>query len=362
MKAKLIQRVTFTSLLAIGVSILAIGGAVTDTAKLGVLVVDDITAKPIPNVKVTGIFKNDNGWLAFKGSADPDMDTARTDAKGRCRVSGRTNCGYASCIIAAEVTGYYWHDQGDGHCFRQKNALGIWQPDNLVVTVRLQRVEHPIPLLVKYVSAASRVSRSKDIFPKGEKVVRYDLVMGDWLPPVGKGKVADVEFTRHPRKTLYEMETSCYDGKIKVQAFRDSMTVKFLGEGNGLVELHPPPRLGLMIRAAPETGYSPEYECWAQLDFWKPEPRSFARSKETSSYNENRCFCFRIRTRRDERGKIVEAYYGKIYGDIFFSREVTNVCMLYYLNPKPLDRNLEWDQKTNLCSENDPSYEFEFRP
>lgn len=35
MKAKLIQRVTFTSLLAIGVSVLAIGGAVTDTAKLG---------------------------------------------------------------------------------------------------------------------------------------------------------------------------------------------------------------------------------------------------------------------------------------------------------------------------------------
>ena len=335
--------------------------ALFDTAKLGVFVVDDVSGMPVKDVLVRGAFENYHGWDAVKGAPPPNECFARTDAKGCCKVRGRTNNGEAGAAVEEAPSGYYCPHSGEGFSFRKKNALGIWQPDNLVVTIRLQRVEHPIPMFVKYVSNASRVSRSKNIFPT-ENVVRYDLVMGDWLPPVGKGKVADVEFTRHPRKTLYEMETSGYNGKRKIPAFRDSMTVKFLGEGNGLVELHPPPRLGLMIRAAPETGYSPEYECWAQLDLWKPEPRSFARSKETSSYNENRCFCFRIRTRRDERGKIVEAYYGKIYGDIFFSREVTNVCMLYYLNPKPLDRNLEWDQKTNLCSENDTSYEFEFRP
>ena len=30
-------------------------------------------------------------------------------------------------------------------------------------------------------------------------------------------------------------------------------------------------------------------------------------------------------------------------------RGVISVRFLYYLNPAPLDRNLEWDMKTNLC-------------
>ncbi len=42
----------------------------------------------------------------------------------------------------------------------------------------------------------------------------------------------------------------------------------------------------------------------------------------------------------DERGNIVSAHYGKIYGDFMqFS---------YYLNPTPNDRNVEFDPKQNL--------------
>lgn len=28
---------------------------------------------------------------------------------------------------------------------------------------------------------------------------------------------------------------------------------------------------------------------------------------------------------------------------------VTKIAFIYYFNPKPLDRNLEWDMKNNLC-------------
>ena len=342
MKLRMIKHMAIATVLAVGMS------AYSDIAKLGVLVVDDTTGRPIPNVKVTGIFHKDNGWLRVKGPPEPDFDEVVTDANGRCRVWGRTNIGKVFCSIDSELPGYYWEMQGDGHNFRSKNFLGIWQPDNLVVTIRLQRVEHPIPLFVKYVSNASPVSGSRDIFPRGEDTVRYDLVMGDWLPPVGHGKVADVAFTRHPRKKLYELEKQKFEEKKKYVAYRDSMTVEFLGEDNGLKELSPSPDLGLRIRTAPETGYSSTYESWHQNDF--VDGFVVAR-KVTKSYDENRCFCFRIRTRHDENGKIVEAYYGKIYGDIYFSWGVSNVCMLYYLNLTPLDRNLEWDRKTNLNPE-----------
>ena len=50
---------------------------------------------------------------------------------------------------------------------------------------------------------------------------------------------------------------------------------------------------------------------------------------------------------------MIEAYYGKIYGDINFEGSFMTgfkrVKFLYYFNPESLDRNLEWDMKNNFC-------------
>ena len=315
-----------------------------DLAKVGAFVVDDKTGAPLRNVPVVGYFSiKVNGWLAFKGGEPPNRDSAVTDVNGRCRLRGRTNCGDVGCWVEKPPFGYYAPRRGWGWTFQRKNLLGIWQPDNLVATIRLQRVERPIPLFIKRVTKAERGGFTADIFPKGEDTLRYDLLMGDWLAPVGTGRVADVTFTRHPREDLGE---GVNGADVRGPSYRDSMTVRFPGEGNGIVELHPPPSLRLRIRTAPEDGYRPEYLCWKGRD---------KTLEHVGSYDENRCFCFRIRTRRDDRGRIVGAYYGKIYGDITFVYQfrpefvpVASVCMSYYLNPTPLDRNLEWDRKTNL--------------
>ena len=314
-----------------------------DIARFGVFVVDDKTGKALKNVSVMGVFDVNNGWFAVKGSDGPNLDRAVTDVNGRCRLRGRTNCGNIGCWVEKPPSGFYPCPQGWGRRFSEKNLLGIWQPDNLVATIRLQRVEHPIPLFVKRVAKVSRGEFTADIFPKGEDTLRYDLLMGDWLAPVGTGRVADVTFTRHPREDLGE---GVNGADVRGPSYRDSMTVRFPGEGNGLVELHPPPSYRLRIRTAPEDGYRSEYLCWRGTN---------RKLEDDSNYDENRCFCFRIRTRRDDRGRIVGAYYGKIYGDITFVYQfrpefvpVASVCMSYYLNPTPLDRNLEWDRKTNL--------------
>ena len=314
-----------------------------DIARFGVFVVDDKTGKALKNVSVMGVFDVNNGWFAVKGSDGPNLDRAVTDVNGRCRLRGRTNCGNIGCWVEKPPSGFYPCPQGWGRRFSEKNLLGIWQPDNLVATIRLQRVERPIPLFVKRVAKVTRGVFTADIFPKGEDTLRYDLLMGDWLPPVGTGRVADVTFTRHPREDLGE---GVNGADVRGPSYRDSMTVRFPGEGNGLVELHPPPSYRLRIRTAPEDGYRSEYLCWRGTN---------RKLEDDSNYDENRCFCFRIRTRRDDRGRIVGAYYGKIYGDITFAYQfrpefvpVASVCMSYYLNPTPLDRNLEWDRKTNL--------------
>ena len=311
-----------------------------DIARFGVFVVDDKTGKALKNVSVMGVFDVNNGWFAVKGSDGPNLDRAVTDVNGRCRLRGRTNCGNIGCWVEKPPSGFYPCPQGWGRRFSEKNLLGIWQPDNMVATIRLQRVERPIPLFVKRVAKVTRGVFTADIFPKGEDTLRYDLLMGDWLPPVGTGRVADVTFTRHPREDLGE---GVNGADVRGPSYRDSMTVRFPGEGNGLVELHPPPSYRLRIRTAPEDGYRSEYLCWRGTN---------RKLEDDSNYDENRCFCFRIRTRRDDRGRIVEAYYGKIYGDILmytgYNFIVCGVKFLYYLNPTPLDRNLEWDRKTNL--------------
>ena len=310
-----------------------------DVAKVGVFVVDDRTGEPMKDVSVTGSFRMDNGWLAFKGGEPPNRDSAVTDVNGRCRLRGRTNCGRMGVWARNPPSGYYAPRRGWGRRFSEKNLLGIWQPDNLVATIRLQRVEHPIPLFVK----ACKLDVKREIADVNGGRFAFDLMAGDWLPPFGEGKVADIEFARLPHEDL---GSGMNDSDVRGTSFRDSMAVRFPGEGNGLVESNPAPNLRLRIRTAPEDGYRPDYLCWTGRN---------RKLEYVGSYDENRCFCFRIRTRRDDRGRIVEAYYGKIYGDITFVYQfrpefvpVASVCMSYYLNPTPLDRNLEWDRKTNL--------------
>ena len=310
-----------------------------DVAKVGVFVVDDRTGEPMKDVSVTGSFRMDNGWLAFKGGEPPNRDSAVTDVNGRCRLRGRTNCGRMGVWARNPPSGYYAPRRGWGRRFSEKNLLGIWQPDNLVATIRLQRVERPIPLFVK----ACKLDVKREIADVNGGRFALDLMSGDWLPPFGEGKVADIEFARLPHEDL---GSGMNDSDVRGTSFRDSMAVRFPGEGNGLVESNPAPNLRLRIRTAPEDGYRPDYLCWTGRN---------RKLEYVGSYDENRCFCFRIRTRRDDRGRIVEAYYGKIYGDITFVYQfrpefvpVASVCMSYYLNPTPLDRNLEWDRKTNL--------------
>ena len=326
--------------------------AFLDVAKLGVLVLDESTGLPVKDVLVRGGFENYHGWLAVKGAPPPNEDFVRTDADGRCTVRGRTNNGEAGAAVEEAPSGYYCPYFGEGFTFRRKNILGIWQPDNLVVTIRLQRVEHPIPLFVKNAKLKGK-DGYRGMFPEGLDTIKYDIMEGDWLPPVGKGKVADVEFTRHPRKILGEVEILAYGGKVKHEAYRDSMSIRFTGEGNGLVEMNYLPGARLRVRSAPCTGYRRDYLRWEGCK--KIYAAGGWGLDSESNYDEKKCFCFRIRTLRDDRGRVVEAYYGKIYRDFYVGYEtrpatkIESAGFFYYLNPTSLDRNLEWDRKTNLC-------------
>lgn len=308
------------------------------TAKVTALVVDEISGEPIEGAMVSGVFEIEcNPWERVKGSPSPNIDRKQTDKDGRCILTGKTNNGEVSCLLRGGIDSHYWVMQGGGYTFKSKNLFGAWQPDNVVVTIKLQRVEHPIPLWVK----RELLNVKREIANINGGKFSYDLMMGEWLPPFGKGKFADMEFTRIPHQDFGEVVGVA---GVKGHSYRDAVSVKFVGADNGLVECKPPSGSCLKIRTAPEDGYKPDYECWRGKG---------SDLKYEMSYDEKRCFSFRIRTRRNDKGEIVEAYYGKIYSDIKiytgYDHGIHGVLFAYYFNPASLDRNLEWDRVNNLC-------------
>lgn len=202
--------------------------AVADTATFNACVVDDECGQSLKDVLVEASFSNDNGWKAWTESAPVYRDRKKTDSHGFCRLSGKTNIGRAGCWVGAPPSGYY-RAGGRSFRFQKKDLFGVWQPDNLVATIRLQRVGHPIPLRVKRVG--DHINRSRVGHVDGTNTVfKYDLVMGDYLPPDGRGEVADLVFDSR----LTSITATNVHRRARV--FYDFENVaSFPGDGNGLI-------------------------------------------------------------------------------------------------------------------------------
>ena len=313
-----------------------------DKAYIKAMVLDRCSEAPIQGVEVKAWFKVDIGWRAWSEPTPIITDVKTTDSCGICGLEGRTNVGHISCEVVNPPSGYYGAYGGDFQ-YNRKSLFGVWQPDNLVVTIKLQRVEKPIPLFVKQIFSRASASVSSNYFDIGKGKMQFDLLKGSFLPPIGRGEYADICFTRLEREDL-GIGTN-FNGRTSL-AYRDGMMVEFLGDGNGLIEIPSKKTDGIKIRTAPLEGYKADYLVT------KGKDKSV---KYFTSSNPDRNFAFRIRTKKDADGRIVSTYYGKIYGDIVIKKPygveelVAAPSFMYYLNPKPLDRNLEWDMKTNLC-------------
>jgi len=192
--------------------------------------------------------------------------------------------------------------------------------------------------------------------------LRLDCMLGDYLPPVGTGVVADVEFRRKVEEKM--------NGDLRLK-YHGEMTTTFLGDGNGLVEVVPNPGSRLKIRSGIDADFEREHVSWIKEDLLSTK-YVYLQYATTNSLNRSRCYCFRIRTIKDDSGAVTNAYYGKIYGDIYFAhaydetREenaqkiyIARPSLLYYINPTPMDKNLEFDCRHNLCPGQRGSYSFD---
>ena len=229
--------------------------------------------------------------------------------------------------IYAEIGGYF-EKQGyygsKGKIWEWNDVDGRVPPVKTNFTVVLKRMIEAVPMKKREIIVYS---------PRLNEPIGFDLEIGDWVFPDGKGIIKDILFTMNTNYVLEHHE------------FLYHLSAEFPGEHNGIQsflfpvygnvsghcmqsDLPPPP-------IAPETGYDKMYEFFIQ------QPSS---TKRISSFVERRKWIFRTRTEVDDDGKIIAANYGWAVKDITISGKPDGSIgfwIIYYYNPDPHSRSLE---------------------
>lgn len=286
----------------------------THTAKITVRVVDEY-GRPLTNAPVfTSVV--DHYEAAEFGEAPVFRGiTVPTDEHGIAVITAPGAPGDFTYTVR-NAPGFYL-DSGTFH-FKELKA-GQWQPWNPTVELVLKAIGVQAPMYAR---------RLFDIaIPAQSKPVGYDLTAGDWVAPYGKGETPDFIFQLDTKITNY-------------------LTLRFSNVGDG-IQFVASTGGGLPLpRLAPSDGYQTTLSRWVWIEHGSRNNRPFV--ERDSDYRSDANYFFRVRTKQDANGKIASALYGKIYGD--FSEDIQNgrINCIYYLNPEPNSRNMEFDPKRNL--------------
>ena len=158
-------------LFALSAALLPVG---LSARELTVKTVDAFTGVPVPGITVkTTIFNGQNPWIAFTRTADD---------KGEFRLKRRE---FLNVTFGIEETD---RNYCTGNVVKKFDGKAD--------------VEVSVPVALKGKPAKLKIAEVKLNFPPDKDEMRFDFLKGDWLPPEGKGEVADVVFRRMPRIQL----------------------------------------------------------------------------------------------------------------------------------------------------------------
>lgn len=281
--------------------------------KYTVRVVDAETGLPITNalVKTTFTQKRDP-W--GKGVGKSNRVEVPVDQNGEAILSGRTiQIGKGGTAFADE----YYADVGSFRFTGKSIALNRWEPWNPTVEIKMRPKKNPVSMVHK------KMLRKK-IPAAADGSIGYDLEIGDWIAPHGKGKITDFLFTI----------TKVNDPKEGIR-----YALSFSNPLDGIQEYVPPEGLRssyIFPYQAPTSGYMPTLEKYRLLAYpvLKDYPANNLKNDKSINY------IFRTRTKVDEDGNIVSANYGRIKGEVTIFLNNT-IDLGYWFNPEPNNRSLE---------------------
>ena len=256
------------------------------------LQVADQTGNPVPAAQCIVQFnKADSGKV--------EVVTGQTNADGAFKATANT---LESLYVEVNKSGYY-----------QARLYDISGSQDLNQVIKLPRKINPTALYVRHHTG----NQSEGLkFPKNNQWYSYDLKVGDWVQPQGKGIVADVKMRLHCDK---ESLAQTY---LELEAIDTSAGFHSVDEIISYSELKLP-------HQAPESNYAKTLVI------------------NGADWENYRGLFYRSRVQLDKDSKVISAHYGKIQGPITINRQ-GSVGMTHYFNGTPNDRNLEFDPSKNL--------------
>lgn len=255
---------------------------------------------------------------------DKNQDSkGQTNKEGVATVSGIAQQDYK---LSAEKPGYY-RTQGPRRGINDEKSFPQYAVGVQKIEMELRPVRDPI----------IGISRDVDrrLLPKTDgSSLGFDLEVGDWVAPYGKGKNSDFIFTVGGH----------FNG---LNDYDQSLALSFSKQGDGIIVFKHPKQLGSALKwpyEAPLSGYEPQ-RVWRKTFDGKSRTSNLDTSGDIN-------YLFRVRTELDEQGNVRRAMYGVISNEVVIggNNEVgRNVSFTYALNPK-WTRNLEFDPAKTASS------------
>jgi len=235
-----------------------------------------------------------------------------SDKNGNIRTTKRQDLGV---MIRINKEGYYQSETRTG-------------PSDQNLTMELRQKKQPTAMYAKHITLR---------FPKKQTELGFDFEQADWVAPYGKGNTAHIFFY--------------LDGEyIDVFNNNNELRVSFAHAEDGLIKLK---------KATTHSEYSFPYQ--APLAAYNNNlilKKSRSPNANTiSTYDSSTLgYIFRVNTKLNSEGEVIQANYGKIMGEFIGSAFVNTtkgpnkgfVKFTYYYNPTPNDRSLEFDWRQNL--------------
>lgn len=318
--------------------------------RLYVRVMDDY-GRPVTNAVVTvGVPPRTAFWGSNSQRKKEMSYHARTDTNGEAVVS--FNCIGANFRWRVTADGYYpsnpfeeWFKDFDEVVVPPVFTKVVLHEHERCGTTTLYRKKNPQPMF-----AYTRDMDIKSPTPNGR--YGFDLECFDWLPPFGKGKVADFYYVRE-RPDETNMTHRAKWEKSNYFLFKNGEPgYPNFGEVVGRIEFDE--KCGAYIgKQTGCTSFPSTYCADPNREYLQSFPITIRGNggqtvwlEESDIVNCGEYMVIRSRVKCDEKGKIISANYSKVLGAMRLVGGVGVEESVF--NPRPNDTNLEFDPARNL--------------
>ena len=250
------------------------------------------------------------------GNRTDQVSEGLTDAKGTVRLRGRAEDMF---YIFASSDGFY-RDESKRYYTDSDEMEAARKAGALAVNIKLKPVKNPAPFVQTWFVRSP--------LPQHGKPFSFDVLIGDWTPPFGKGVVPDITFLA----SGYTRSLSDCDEQV-VLSFRNPED----GIISSTYNLHSGSGLKFPYEA-PESGYQNSYRLYRKTTPDGPLETNFDKTG-------TRCYIFRVRSETDGNGKVVRAIYGVINGELSIGGHPAEdrVVTFHSIANPDRTRNLEFD-------------------